>query len=351
MSLKAANNNSNNTKKATETEQWVSKYRPKKVDELAHQEEVVSALKSSLKSGNLPHLLFYGPPGTGKTSAVLAVANEIYGPELIKDRVLELNASDERGIEIVRTKIKNFANFAVNKSSGSNGAPGASFKLIILDEADSMTIDAQAALRRTIENTSKNTRFCLLCNYISKIIDPLASRCAKFRFKPLEETAMIDRLKYISKEEGVNCKDQVYSAIQQVSDGDMRKAITYLQSSFRFFGNNITEQSIYDISGTLPPSLIKQYIDTCKSNSFDKLQSMVQNLINQGYPASQVITQLFDYVVLYKGMNDKQKALVTIKLGQVDKCLTDGSDEYLQLLDLASYIMKQLTASNGMDLD
>jgi len=346
--------NSSNNKKRTQNEQWVSKYRPKTVDELAHQDEVVSALKSSLASGNLPHLLFYGPPGTGKTSAILAVAMDIYGPDMIKERVLELNASDERGIEIVRTKIKNFANFAVNKTTGSNGSPGASFKLIILDEADSMTTDAQAALRRTIENTSKNTRFCLLCNYISKIIDPLASRCAKFRFKPLDESAMIDRLKFISEKESVKCSDSVYKAIQQVSEGDMRKAITYLQSSFKFFGNNITEQSIYDISGALAPNLIKNYLETCKSNSFEKLQSMVQSLINQGYPASQIISQLFDTIVggEYKGMNDKQKALVTIKLGQVDKCLTDGSDEYLQLLDLASYIMNQFSnTSNSMDLD
>ncbi|KYQ93043.1 replication factor C subunit [Tieghemostelium lacteum] len=342
-------NNTNKLKSGivVKSEPWVSKYRPKSVDEVAHQEEVVSALKKALDTGNLPHLLFYGPPGTGKTSAILAIANEIYGPELIKDRVLELNASDERGIDVVRNKIKNFANFAVNKTSGVNGKPGAVFKLIILDEADSMTSDAQAALRRTIESTSKTTRFCLLCNYISRIIDPLASRCAKFRFKPLETEAMIDKLKYISQKEQVNCDDSVYSAIQEVSGGDMRKAITYLQSSFRFYKDKrLTKDHIYDISGTIPPSVIESFMEACKSNSFDKLKTMVQGIISQGYPASQIISQLFDYIAMTKSITDKQKSHITIKIGEIDRNLIDGSEEFLQLFEIASFIMKQLTQMN-----
>ncbi|KAN0040083.1 hypothetical protein ACTA71_011968 [Dictyostelium dimigraforme] len=337
-----------------DTEPWVAKYRPKTVDDVSYQEDVISALKKSLNTGNLPHLLFYGPPGTGKTSTILAIAMDIYGPELMKQRVLELNASDERGIEVVRTKIKNFAGFTVNKTTTGTGNPGATFKLIILDEADSMTADAQAALRRTIETTSKTTRFCLLCNYISRIIDPLASRCAKFRFKPLDTDATIERLKFISQQEGIKCEESVYQAIQTVSDGDMRKAITYLQSAFRFFGNKITDDVIYNIAGSLPPQLIKQLVDCCKKNSFDRLQSMVQSIISQGYPVSQVISQLFDYILTTKDLNQSQKSHITMKIGNVDRNLIDGSEEFLQLFDLSSYIMKQLnnnsTSTNGDDM-
>eukprot|EP01133_Synstelium_polycarpum_P017512 gene17512-20892_t len=315
--------------------------RPKTVDEVAHQDEVVKALKKSLETGNLPHLLFYGPPGTGKTSTILAIAMDLYGPAMMKDRVLELNASDERGIDIVRTKIKNFASFSVNQSLMQNGQQGACFKLIILDEADSMTHDAQAALRRTIESTSKTTRFCLLCNYITKIIEPLASRCAKFRFKPLDNSTMMDRLRSISLQERVKVDDAVLNAIHKVSEGDMRKAITYLQSSHRFYGASLSEDSIYNISGTVPPKLIDQFLTVCRSNSFDKLQTFVQQLIAQGYPASQVISQMFDHVVVAGNITNKQKGMITMKIGEIDRRLVDGSEEFIQLFDLGSFILTQ----------
>lgn len=176
---------------------WVEKYRPRNVNEVAHQEEVVRTLKSSLETANLPHLLFYGPPGTGKTSTALAIARQLYGPELMKSRVLELNASDERGINVVRQKVKAFASGAVGQPVP--GYPCPPYKLLILDEADSMTQDAQNALRRTMEAYSKVTRFCFICNYVSRIIEPLASRCAKFRFRPLHKEVMQDRVQYICR--------------------------------------------------------------------------------------------------------------------------------------------------------
>jgi replication factor C subunit 2/4 len=174
-------------------------------------------------------MLFYGPPGTGKTSTVLALAKELYGPELMKTRVLELNASDERGISIVREKVKNFARINVSQPTAEQKRlyPCPPYKIIILDEADSMTQDAQSALRRTMETYSRITRFCLICNFVTRIIDPLASRCSKFRFKPLEEGSAMERLRDIAETEGVKYERGVLEKLIAVSDGDLRKAITY----------------------------------------------------------------------------------------------------------------------------
>lgn len=176
---------------------WVEKYRPSCVDEVAHQDEVVRTLKMCIEQGNLPHLLFHGPPGTGKTTTILALARALYGPTLYRTRILELNASDDRGISVVREKIKTFAQGQVGSQKAA-GYPCPRFKLIILDEADTMTPEAQSALRRIMEAYSKVTRFCLICNYVTRVIEPLASRCAKFRFKPLPTSSMIDRMNHIA---------------------------------------------------------------------------------------------------------------------------------------------------------
>lgn len=213
----------------TVAQPWVEKYRPRNVDEVAHQEEVVSTLKRSLETANLPHLLFYGPPGTGKTSTALAIARQLYGPEVMKTRVMELNASDERGINVVRQKVKAFAAAAVGAPVA--GYPCPPYKLLILDEADSMTQDAQNALRRTMEQYSKVTRFCFICNYVSRIIEPLASRCAKFRFRPLHQGVMRDRIDFVCAKESVALEPDAFQLLASISGGDLRKAVTTLQSA------------------------------------------------------------------------------------------------------------------------
>ncbi|KAK8372915.1 hypothetical protein O3P69_011001 [Scylla paramamosain] len=229
---------------------WVEKYRPKTVEEVAYQEEVVAVLRKTLEGADLPNLLFYGPPGTGKTSTILAAARQLFG-DMFRQRVLELNASDERGIQVVREKIKRFAQTTVS-STRPDGRPCPSFKIVILDEADSMTRPAQAALRRTMEVQSRSTRFCLVCNYVTRIIEPLTSRCSKFRFRPLAQDVLEDRLTTICRSEGVKFEEGVVAAVVETSGGDLRRAITSLQSSARLRGGDVVRVSdVLDVTGTL----------------------------------------------------------------------------------------------------
>lgn len=260
-------------------------------------------------------MLFYGPPGTGKTSTILALAKELYGPEMIKSRVLELNASDERGISIVREKVKNFARQQLtNPLPGSKDKyPCPPFKIIILDEADSMTQDAQSALRRTMETYSKITRFCLICNYVTRIIDPLASRCSKFRFKSLDQGNAKLRLEEIAETEGVPLEDGVIDTLIRCAEGDLRKAITYLQSAARLVGAGtqkdqegdeamdvdkkaVTVKIIEDIAGVIPDKTIEGLVEAIRpktsGNSYQAISKSVEDLVADGWSAGQVVNQV-----------------------------------------------------------
>ncbi|KAH9757120.1 Replication factor C subunit 4 [Citrus sinensis] len=248
-------------------------------------------------------MLFYGPPGTGKTTTALAIAHQLFGPELYKSRVLELNASDDRGINVVRTKIKTFAAVAV----GSGQRRG--------------------------------------------IIEPLASRCAKFRFKPLSEEVMSSRVLHICNEEGLNLDAEALSTLSSISQGDLRRAITYLQGAARLFGSSITSKDLISVSGTrpefqysyyqvIPPEVVEGLFAVCRSGDFDLANKEVNNIIAEGYPASLLLSQLFDVVVETEDISDEQKARICKCLAEVDKCLVDGADEYLQLLDVASNVIR-----------
>uniref|UniRef100_A0AAQ5ZQG8 AAA+ ATPase domain-containing protein n=1 Tax=Amphiprion ocellaris TaxID=80972 RepID=A0AAQ5ZQG8_AMPOC len=314
------------TEKKAKAIPWVEKYRPKCVDDVAFQEEVVAVLKKSLEGADLPNLLFYGPPGTGKTSTILAAARELYGPELYRQRVLELNASDER----VRTD-----------SITCIGKLCPPFKIIILDEADSMTAPAQAALRRTMEKESRTTRFCLICNYISRIIEPLTSRCSKFRFKPLANQIQEERLLEICKKENLKYTKESITALVQVSEGDLRKAITFLQSAARLnVDKEITDRAIVEIAGVVPVKMIDNLLQICFRGTFEKLEVAVKDIVDEGYSATQILSQLHDSII-EQDLNDKQKSAITEKMAVVSKCLSDGADEYLQMLSLCSVIMQQ----------
>ncbi|XP_040999108.1 replication factor C subunit 2 isoform X3 [Juglans microcarpa x Juglans regia] len=290
-------------------------------------------------------MLSYDPPGKGKTTDHHRACHRppwLFGPELYKSRVLELNASDDRGINVVRTKIKDFAAVAVGSGQRQGGYPCPPFKIIILDEADSMTEDAQNALRRTMETYSKVTRFFFICNYISRIIEPLASRCAKFRFKPLSEEIMSSRILHICKEERLNLDAEALSTLSSISQGDLRRAITYLQSAARLFGSSISSKDLISVSGVIPQEIVKAFLVTCKSGNFDVANKEVNDIIAEGYPVSQMLYQLLELVVEADDVSDEQKARICKKLAEADKCLVDGADEYLQLLDVASNTMRAL---------
>ena len=280
-------------------------------------------------------MLFYGPPGTGKTSTILALAKELYGPEMFRSRVLELNASDERGISIVREKVKDFARMQLSNPPPDykDRYPCPPYKIIILDEADSMTQDAQSALRRTMETYSKITRFCLICNYVTRIIDPLASRCSKFRFKPLDQGNAKKRLEDMAENEHVKLESGAVDTLIKCSEGDLRKAITFLQSAARLVGavkssqskanglsrkrkvvdydedegamdvdvdgdddNMVTVRSIEEIAGVIPNDVVDGLIKTMQPSLrgavYEAVAKQVTDLVADGWSATQVVTQV-----------------------------------------------------------
>lgn len=275
-------------------------------------------------------MLFYGPPGTGKTSTILALAKELYGPDMFRTRVLELNASDERGISIVREKVKDFARMQLSNPPPhyKDKYPCPPYKIIILDEADSMTQDAQSALRRTMETYSKITRFCLICNYVTRIIDPLASRCSKFRFKTLDQGNAKKRLQDIAENENVKLDVGAVDTLIRCSEGDLRKAITFLQSAARLVGGAkaphskaigqtkkkrneeedddsmdvdvenavVTVRSIEEIAGVIPSNVVDGLIQAMQPRSkgavYEAVAKVVTDLVADGWSATQIVIQV-----------------------------------------------------------
>jgi len=239
---------------------FVEKYRPKQLSDLISHTDIISTINHLIEQNRLPHLLLYGPPGTGKTSTILACARKLYGDKYAP-MVLELNASDERGIDVVREQVKTFA---TTRALGAKG-----FKLIILDEADAMTHPAQFALRRVMEKCSQNARFCLICNYVGKIIPALQSRCTKFRFGPLDDAAMIGRLRQIADAEQIAISQEAIEAIISLSGGDMRKCLNVLQSTALQSGApEVTVNLIYQTTGKPHPEDITQLLQWMLNESY-----------------------------------------------------------------------------------
>ena len=271
---------------------WVEKYRPLKLDDIKGQNKIVESLKNIIENGSFPHLLFYGGSGFGKTSVILSVIDEYFGKKK-KLMVMRLDASDDRGINSVRDEIKAFAEKKNYFQSG--------IKVIILDEADSMTFDAQFALRRIIEKYSNNTRFCLICNYENKIIPAIKSRCAEFKFNSITDKDMKERLKYVSKCENLKIKNEIIDTVSKISKGDLRKAINLLQTVSLCDTNKMNSKICYSVSGFPNPKEINTIIDILLNEKLDfnkSLEKINKIVYDNGYSVSLILKEINENIII-----------------------------------------------------
>ncbi len=306
---------------------WVEKYRPRSLDEVVGQKEVVERLKSYVKTKTMPHLLFAGPAGTGKTTCAMALARELFGDNW-RASFHELNASDERGIGVVRTKIKEYARTAAPNDVG--------FKIIFLDEADALTPDAQAALRRTMEMYSRTCRFILSCNYSSKIIEPIQSRCAIFRFTPLRAENIKERLKYIAGKEGKKITDEALNAIVYIAAGDMRKAINVLQMSAAI-SDVIEESTVYHATGIARREDVEKIVKKALSGNFMDARNELQKLfVELGLSGEDIIKQI--HRVIYDlPIEDRLRVELLDRTGEIEYRIVEGANERIQIDALLAY--------------
>ncbi|KAI0598663.1 P-loop containing nucleoside triphosphate hydrolase protein [Biscogniauxia sp. FL1348] len=329
---------------------WVEKYRPVSLDDVSGHQDILATINKFVDSNRLPHLLLYGPPGTGKTSTILALARRIYGAENMRQMVLELNASDDRGIDVVREQIKTFAStkqiFTIVGASRSGGVAG--FKLIILDEADAMTSTAQMALRRIMEKYTANTRFCIIANYTHKISPALLSRCTRFRFSPLKEDDIRVLVDKVILEEGVKISGEATDALVKLSKGDMRRALNVLQACHAsstplqprdapkipekdIVRENITTETIYNCIAAPPPDAIVKIADTLLTTSdVTTCLSTINTLkVANGLALADIITALSEQLVT---MEVKPEVMIRWLdgLAEIEHRVAGGANEIIQ---------------------
>lgn len=306
---------------------WTEKYRPSKFAEIKGQEEVVKRVKAFVEQKNMPHILFAGPAGVGKTTLSLVTVKELFG-ETWRDNFLELNASDERGIDVIRVKVKDFA-----RTRAIGNVP---FKIIYLDECDALTREAQQALRRTMENYTSTCRFILSCNYSSKIIDPIQSRCALFRFKPLSKENVIDIIDKIAKEENINVDNFAKEAFYQVSEGDCRRVENLLQACSAI-SDNITEEVVYSMASMARPKEIKEMLQITVKGDFNAAKKkLLDTMLEYGLSGIDVIKQIQSNIWNVDGVDPKKQLEMIKECGEAEFRLVEGSDEFIQLEALLS---------------
>jgi replication factor C subunit 3/5 len=313
----------------TKATPWVEKYRPQSLADVAAHKDIVSTIDRLTNENKLPHLLLYGPPGTGKTSTILAVARKLFGSQM-RNMVLELNASDDRGIEVVRQQIQDFAS-----SQSISFGPKASVKLVLLDEADAMTKDAQFALRRVIEKYTKSTRFALICNHVNKIIPALQSRCTRFRFAPLNAENLADRLKHVISAEGLDVTDSGLAALVRLCNGDMRKALNILQST-HMASEHISEEAVYLCTGNPLPKDIEKIAHWLLNEPFSKAFKRITEMkTTKGLALVDIVREVTMFVFKIKMPSVVRVQLIN-DLADIEYRLTFGCNDKLQLGSLVS---------------
>jgi len=306
--------------RAGREEVWIEKYRPQTLDDVMGHENIVGRLQSYVSRNDLSHMLFSGPAGTGKTTCATAIARELYGEDW-REHFLELNASDERGIDVVRDRIKNFARTSFG---------GHEYRIIFLDEADALTSDAQSALRRTMEQFSNNVRFILSCNYSSQIIDPIQSRCAVFRFSPLADDAVAEEIRHIAAEEDIELTDDGLDALVYAADGDMRKAINGLQAA-SVSGDTVDEEAVYAITSTARPEEIREMVQSALDGDFTASRATLDRLLTEeGIAGGDIIDQLHRSIWEFD-VSDEAAVRVLERIGETDYRITRGANERVQL--------------------
>ncbi|HIE14958.1 TPA: replication factor C small subunit [Candidatus Bathyarchaeota archaeon] len=310
-------------------EVWAEKYRPKRLDEIINQEHVVARIKVFVEDRNIPHMLFAGPPGTGKTTMALCIARELYGDQW-RQNVLETNASDERGIGVVRGKIKDFAR--------TMAMGGAEYRIIILDEADALTSEAQQALRRTMEAYSATVRFILICNYSSKIIPPIQSRTAVFRFKTLSEEHVKKFIDWIIKGESLQIEETAIRAVMHLCEGDLRKVANLLQAAATL-GETITENMIYEVASQARPEDVKVMLELALKGKFGDARKLLHKmLINHGLAGEDVIKEIHRQIYTLN-LSEEAKVRLIEAVGEYEFRISEGADSLIQLEALLAKVV------------
>ena len=314
---------------------WIEKYRPKTFEDVLGQEAIVRKVKAFVETKRLPHMIFAGSPGTGKSSIALVTARTLYG-ETWRDNFLELNSSDSRGIDTIRGEVKNFA-----RTKPIGNFP---YKIIFLDESDALTREAQQSLRRTMETFSNSCRFILSVNFSSKIIEPIQSRCVVFRFKPLNEDAVVRVINKICENENLKIKEDIVNTIVKIADGDVRNATNILQSAAAL-GKDITEESIFEATSYANPKEIIDILNLAVSGNFLKSRELLLNLmLKEGIDGLEIIRQL-QKTIFDLELDEKTKLKMIEKCGEVEFRLVEGSDAFIQLQSLIASFSKLNEAS------